>query len=196
MTIRYRLRGVSGAPEVDMTIQVPSEPAEYFAGLNLDGLECSVAAQSLFIRLIPDGPAVRSCSRKPGRSRTAVRMFTARPAAYGEFILQGGTEKALATPDYLNAARQLGEEDKVALTQAPSLEVALVAVPGLYEELTVSTDQEEVLVASSPRLSNYTIGWWSLMSRPTRKMPTMPSKKPAKCWSGSTDCASCWLMGS
>ena len=65
VTIRYRLRGVSGAPEVDMTIQVPSEPAEYFAGLNLDGLECSVAAQSLFIRLIPDGPAVR-CSRKPG----------------------------------------------------------------------------------------------------------------------------------
>ena len=64
VTIRYRLRGVSGAPEVDMTIQVPSEPAEYFAGLNLDGLECSVAAQSLFIRLIPDGPAVRSCSGK------------------------------------------------------------------------------------------------------------------------------------
>ena len=40
VTIRYRLRGASGAPEVDMTIQVPFEPAEYFAGLTLMALEC------------------------------------------------------------------------------------------------------------------------------------------------------------
>jgi hypothetical protein len=144
VTLRYRLHGVSGAPEVDVTIQVPSEPVEYFAGLSLDGLECSIAAQSRFIRLIPDGPAVRSCALKPGPKPGP------QPGPQHvewELILQDGTEQALATPDYLNAARQLGEEDKVASAQAPSLEVALVAVPGLCEDLAASTDQEDVLVA-------------------------------------------------
>lgn len=135
VTIRYRLRGVSGAPEVDITVQVPSEPAEYFAGLTLDALESHLATRSLFIRLIPDGPAVHSCGLKPGPQHVEWKL-----------ILQGGNEQPLATPDYLNAARLLGEEDKVALAQAPSLEVALVAVPGLCEDLPISTDQEEVLV--------------------------------------------------
>lgn len=54
--------------------------------------------------------------------------------------------------DYLAAIRKLGEEDKVDLATAPSIEVALVAVPGLYdpglyEDPLSSEEQEEVLRA-------------------------------------------------
>ena len=128
VTIRYRLRGTSGGPEVDIAVQAPYEPAEYFAGLAPDALESQINAPSLLIRLIPDGPPAQSCLLKPGPHHFE-----------WERMLQGGTEGQPATPskqDYLNAARKLGEEDTVASAQAPSLEVALVAVPGLYEDLT------------------------------------------------------------
>jgi hypothetical protein len=141
VTIRYRLRGTAGGPEVDIAVQAPDEPAEYFAGLAPDALESQIDASSLLIRLIPDRPPVRSCLLKPGPHHFE-----------WEIILQGGTEGQPATAgkpskqDYLHAARKLGEEDTVASAQAPSLEVALVAVPGLYEDLIASGDQEEVLV--------------------------------------------------
>jgi hypothetical protein len=136
VTIRYCLRGTSGRPEVDIVIQAPYEPAEYFAGLTLDALESQIASQSLLIRLIPNGPPAQSCLLRPGPHYLE-----------WELILQGGTEKQPSTQDYLQAARKLGEDDTVASEQAPSLEVALVVVPGLYEELLASGGQEEVLVA-------------------------------------------------
>jgi phage tail sheath protein FI len=132
------LRGTSGEPEVDIAVQAPSEPAEYFAGLTLDALESHIAAQSLLIRLIPDDESpAQSSLLKPGPHHVE-----------WERILQGGTEgKKPSTQDYLSAARKLGEEDTAELAQAPSLEVAFVAVPGLYEDLTARENQEEVLVA-------------------------------------------------
>ena len=139
VVIRYRLRGASGGPEVDVAVQAPFEPAEYFAGLTLDTLDSQIAARSLFIRLIPEGPPARSCLLTPGPHHDE-----------WELTLQGGTEGEPPNPtkqDYLNAAGKLGEEDRVELATAPSLEVAFVAVPGLYEDIAESGDQEEVLVA-------------------------------------------------
>jgi hypothetical protein len=139
VAIRYRLQGASGGPEVDVAVQAPFEPAEYFAGLSLDTLDSQIAARSLLIRFIPEGPPARSCLLTPGPHHGA-----------WELTLQGGTEGKPPKPakqDYLNASRKLGEEDRVKLATAPSLEVAFVAVPGLYEDLAESGDREEVLVA-------------------------------------------------
>jgi phage tail sheath protein FI len=139
VAIRYRLRGASGGPEVDVAVQAPFEPAEYFAGLALDTLDSQIAARSLFIRLIPEGALAqhRSLDRGPHHDEW-------------ELTLQDGTEGEPRKPskqDYLHAARTLGEEDRVELATAPSLEVAFVAVPGLYEDIAESGDQEEILVA-------------------------------------------------
>jgi uncharacterized protein len=138
VSIRYRLRGASGAPEVDVTVRAADEPTEYFAGLPLDTLECQIRERSLLIRLIPDGPPAQSSRMTPGPHHRE-----------WELMLQGGCEGTPPTPskqDYLDAADKLGDKDRVALATAPSLEVALVAVPGLYEDLVDSGDQEQVLV--------------------------------------------------
>ena len=137
VVIRYQLQGASGGPEIDVAVQAPNEPAEYLVGLAPDALTSQIEARSLVIRVTPDGPPAQSCLLKPGSHHFE-----------WELTLQAGAEgEKLTTQEYLNAARKLGDEDKVELATAPSLEVALVAVPGLYEDLIESRDQEEVLVA-------------------------------------------------
>ena len=64
-----------------------------------------------------------------------------------ELILTGGIEGELPGKlEYLHAARMLGEEDSVETASAPSVEVALVAVPGLYEDVKDNGDREETLI--------------------------------------------------
>jgi phage tail sheath protein FI len=155
--IRYCLQGASGSPEVDVAIQAPYEPTEYFAGLPVDvpegadateianALQRAIESQSLLIRLIPQGPRARRDSTKPGPNQKPGPNHLS-----WELTLQGGTEVPPSKQDYLDAALKLGEGDKVELATAPSIEVALVAVPGLYEDLKSEdlkskAEQEEVL---------------------------------------------------
>jgi len=135
--ISYRLLGVSGSPEVDLEVQAPDEPPEFFSGLALDNLDSEIAARSLLIRLIPDEPARQCNLMGPGPGHLK-----------WDYTLQGGTEGHMPSKqDYLAAIQRLGEEDQVVAATAPSLEIALVAVPGLYEDLSDSDEQQEVLLA-------------------------------------------------
>ncbi|HKX30754.1 MAG TPA: phage tail sheath subtilisin-like domain-containing protein [Blastocatellia bacterium] len=141
VTLRYRLRGSSGPPELDVAVTARDEPPELFTGLLLgappagedppregsDPLAAEIAARSRLIRLTPLGPRAQAGSSKPG------------PHSFvWELKLGRGTDgDEIGKPEYLEAAGRLGEEG----------EVALVAVPGLSDDLTAEDDQFEVLIA-------------------------------------------------
>lgn len=127
--IRYRLRGASGLPVADLSVVAPDEPGEYLTGLSPDTIVEEVAARSLLIRLIPQGRPASSCSLTPGPHAVTWR-----------FELDGGQDSILdQTPgkhEYLQAISKLGDES----------EVALVAVPGLYDDIRDEEDQSEILL--------------------------------------------------
>jgi phage tail sheath protein FI len=130
VTVRYRLRGASGLPEVDLAVTSPGEPNEYFTGLSPNTFAEEVAVRSQLIRLIPDGRAARR------------GLQTLGPHALSwDLTLNGGRDadpdKALGKLEYLEAVRKLGDES----------EVALVAVPGLFDDIRDAEDQKEVLTA-------------------------------------------------
>ena len=135
VVIRYRLRGASDEPEVDIAVQAPDEPAESFSGLSLDNLELAIKSRSLMIRLKPEMPA-QSGPVSPGPHQIE-----------WELTLQDGVETPPSKQDYLDAVGKIGDGGKSEQATAPGLEVALNAVPGLYEDLANSDEQEEVLGA-------------------------------------------------
>lgn len=138
ITINYRSRGASGRPEVDFAISVPSEPTQYFTAVALAGHGTEddegqpqtfaqfITESSRFIELIPQGP-----------------KFTKRTVASGphsatwDLVLKGGQDSALGkTP---NETQYLDAVDK--LSGVP--EVALVAVPGLFDDLKGESDSDD-----------------------------------------------------
>jgi phage tail sheath protein FI len=130
VTVRCRLRGASGLPEVDLAVVSPGEPNEYFTALSPDTFAEEVAVRSQLIRVIPGGQAARGCSR------------TAGPHALNwDLTLNGGrdadSDHTPGKPEYLEAIRKLGDEG----------EVALVAVPGLFDDVGDAEDQNEILTA-------------------------------------------------
>ena len=138
ITISYRLRGASGMPELDLAVNAPDEPTQYFNGLALSP-DLSQRAErqsntfgqlvntgSRFFRVIPDGQKV------------APRMPQAGPHAWKwELTLSGGQDAApgetLGKPEYVSALTKLGDVS----------EVALVAVPGLFDDIRDTPDAEE-----------------------------------------------------
>jgi hypothetical protein len=134
VVIRYRLRGASGRPEVDVAVQSPGEPAESFEGLGLDALEITIESRSLLIRLKPEEP-VESSPMQPGPHHLD-----------WELTLDGGREDGPSKRDYLDAVNRLGDANPVRADEAPHLEVALVAVPGLYEDLDDLDERAEILL--------------------------------------------------
>lgn len=133
ISINYRFDGVSGKPELDMTIQPPDEPGEYLFGLKpglrigdeSKPIEEQVAEQSNFIRLRPTGPkAVASAS--VGR----------RHIAFKEVVLTGGLDVAPSIERYHQAIQRIGDEPEVALT----------CVPDLYTDVDSDEDQKEILM--------------------------------------------------
>jgi phage tail sheath protein FI len=146
LAITYRLRGASGGPELDFAISVPDEATQYFTAVSiaeaiqsdLDELPHTfahlVSEGSRFVQLIPQGQKIIT-----PRSGSGPHSFT------WELVLTGGQDSAAGeTPDetqYLDAVTKLGEVP----------EVALVAVPGLFDDLKDEVDsieqQCEVLTA-------------------------------------------------
>jgi uncharacterized protein len=143
LAITYRLRGASSGPELDFAISVPDEPTQYFTAISIADENQSeeselpqtfaqlVTEGSRFVQLTPQGPEIRDRVSKTG------------PHSFSwELTLSGGQDSAEGkTPDrtqYLEAVDQLGEVP----------EVALVAAPGLFDDLkgTFSTEEQcEVL---------------------------------------------------
>ncbi len=128
VTISYRLRGSSGKPEIDVGVQTPQEPCEYFVGLSPYNLAEEIAIRSALIRLIPESAPLQNCLLRPGPQ-------------YKQWTCNLGGAKKVdeenkpGKQEYLDAIRWLGEE----------AEVAIVAVPGLYEDLNNKADQNEIL---------------------------------------------------
>lgn len=129
-----------GTAEVDLIVQAPNEPIEYLNGIAVDtmnspdNLAREIAVRSRLIRLIPLEQA--SASQQPAPEPRQLRW---------ELVLSGGQDVDLKLPEigqalkqeYFTATRKLGDEG----------EVAIVAAPGLYEDLKDADDQREILVA-------------------------------------------------
>jgi hypothetical protein len=128
--IQYRLRGSSGSPVVDLAVIAPDEPSEHFTGLSPATIVEEVAARSQLIRLSPQGEAGSSCLRIPGPH-----------AISWEFTLVEGRDstsgQTTSIQDYLAAIQKVSDEN----------EVALVAAPGLYDDITDGAEQTEILLA-------------------------------------------------
>jgi len=137
VTIRYRLVGPSGKPEVDVVVNVPGEPTEYFTGLAVKPPEDDdnsssetfvqeINARSLLISVKEESP-------HPAKARQNLGPGSAR----WDLTLSGGRDaEEDQTPgpfEYSEAIRRLGDVS----------EVALVAVPGLYDDLRNFGDREE-----------------------------------------------------
>ena len=137
--ITYRSKGALGTPELDFAISVPSEATQYFTALGLDERKpITDGAAQTFAELVVEGsrfieitPSTRRASELKGR--------TGPHAMTWNLVLNGGDDGD--TPDaalYLDAATKLGEVP----------EVALVAVPGLSDDLQNNVEaQREVLTA-------------------------------------------------
>lgn len=132
MQITYRSKGALGTPELDFAISVPSEPTQYFTAIGLN--ECKAiedGAAQTFADLVVEGS--RFIKITPSMLKPSGRQSPTGPHAITwNLILDGGDEgERPGSTLYLDAAVKLGEVP----------EVALVAVPGLFEDL--QNDREE-----------------------------------------------------
>ncbi|HMG72716.1 MAG TPA: phage tail sheath subtilisin-like domain-containing protein [Pyrinomonadaceae bacterium] len=148
IAISYRRRGASGRPELDITIAVPDEPTQYFTGLSLSSDLASETAETLntFEEFIASGSRfVRLEPLDPTEPKVVVCPQQAPHSVDWELKLEGGQDsEGKETPGklaYLDALTKLGDIN----------EVALVAVPGLFNDIQDDSDaleqQNEVLVA-------------------------------------------------
>lgn len=118
---RYRRRGRSGLPELDLAIEAPGEPPEYLTGLvlgppaadGIDPLQLQVAARSTLLRLQPMGASLLAAGSGPSQLE------------WQRQLAGGQDARGKALESYAEALRQLEDEP----------EVALLALPDLYRDL-------------------------------------------------------------
>jgi phage tail sheath protein FI len=138
ISITYRLRGTSGGPELDFAISVPAEPTQYFTAVSVEGNATPdseglpqtfaqlVSESSRFVRFIPQGPTITERAA-PAGPHSATWELT---------LIEGRDSPAGKTPNetqYLDAVEKMGEVP----------EVALVAVPGLFDDLKGEADSKD-----------------------------------------------------
>lgn len=130
VSIRYRQKGGSNHPEVDITVFADDEPTEYFMGLDPNSadqtIEEQVAASSVLIRLSPLGP-------KPVTSSDD-KLLGPRFMSWDNISLAGGSDgEPVSQDEYSTAIEKLGDEP----------EIALVALPDLYSDIMSSAKDEK-----------------------------------------------------
>ena len=128
--LRFRSSGLTGVPEVDVTVRVPGEPQERFTRVPPSRVAEALEA-SRFVRLrAPAAPPPAAAG--PGGPRSA----------RWEVTLRDGQDDAPRAEDYLDAVRLLQDLP----------EPALLAVPDLHDELSASDAAgvvEELLATSA-----------------------------------------------
>ena len=139
MQITYRSKGALATPELDFAISVPGEPVQYFTAVGLNERRpVEEGAAQTFAELVIEGS--RFIKITPSTLKPRGRHSATGPHAITwNLVLDGGSdgEKPNSTL-YLDAATKLGEIP----------EVALVAVPGLFEDLeNDQAEQREVLAS-------------------------------------------------
>jgi|GEM_PF-1275507 len=136
VTIRYRLVGPSGKPEVDVVVNVPDEPTEYFTGLAVKPSEDDDNSSETFVQEINTRSLLIMVKEEGPRPAIGRENLGPRSGRW-DLTLSGGKDaEEDQTPgslEYAEAIRRLADVS----------EVALVAVPGLYDDLKNSGDREE-----------------------------------------------------
>lgn len=128
-------------PEVDINVTARGEAPEYFAGVPLCKIESTIAKRSLLIRIRPN-PNTESADSDLEAGPNHLEW---------ELKLSKGNDGGkVRPPHYLDAIDKLGGENRQTVTDEsltdPSVEAALLAVPGLYEDIDDSNDQREVVL--------------------------------------------------
>lgn len=150
VAISYRRRGASGKPELDITVSVPGETTQYFNGIPLSADLATknepepntfaelVNTGSRFIRVRPRGP-----------------WLIPRPSTEGPHAKEWDRELTLTEGrdyDSDDSSHEPAFPDKLAYLDASTAlrdigEVALVAVPGLYDDIKDESERLEILLA-------------------------------------------------
>lgn len=114
--LRFRRDGASGHAELDLAVDAPGEPPEYFAALPIgqldedgaDLLQKEVARRSALVRMVPAAAAIPAA---------APRWLD------WQLVLNGGVSVArLDAASYSAALQLLADEPEVALVAAPDLQ--------------------------------------------------------------------------
>jgi len=137
--ITHRSKGALGTPELDFAISVPSESTQYFTALGLNERKpIKDGAAQTFAELVIEGS--RFIDITPSARKASGRQSKTGPHAITwNLVLNGGHDGD--TPDsamYLDAATKLGEVP----------EVALVAVPGLVEDLQNDAEEQRLVLTA------------------------------------------------
>jgi hypothetical protein len=149
VSFAYRLRGLSGTPEVDVLVDAPDEPRERLLGIAPGDLEAVVTASSRLVRLTALPPAaLPGAAQAPGPQHLT-----------GACRLSGGTDAAPSQADYAAALQSLGDEGEVALVCLPDLrgDLPAAAADDFYAEaLRQAAPQMDrlVLVDAPPDLES------------------------------------------
>jgi hypothetical protein len=182
--IHYRSRGMSDQPEIDLSVNTRDEPNEYFVSILLntpasssdmllstpDSFVEEINARSRLVRLVPLGPPA---TMKPQHAGPSAKTM-------GFSLIGGRDSSSNQTPrrqDYLDAVKRLGDQD----------EVALVAVPGLYDDIEDPIEQREILltmIEQAEQLRDRLVLVDVPADRDHRKKPGLVSGDLAKtlCW--------------
>ncbi|MFF3456892.1 phage tail sheath subtilisin-like domain-containing protein [Streptomyces sp. NPDC002730] len=128
LTVRHRLAGSAGHPQVLVRVDAPGESPESFGWLHPAELPDAVEAISRLIRLIPDGPA-------PAGHTAAAHAGT------HTATLTGGTP-APGSPDDSGTLADAYAEAVRAMTELP--EPALLALPDLDRSGVGETHREDL----------------------------------------------------
>jgi uncharacterized protein len=133
VAIRYRLEGRLNRPELDITVDADDEVTEYLVGLIPDNpdlpLKEQVASTSDLIRLSPVGT-------KPKITPSTVVLPGPRIKSWDVIVLDGGSDgEPVSQSEYGAAIEKLGDQP----------EIALVALPDLYNDVALDADRRDLL---------------------------------------------------
>jgi len=145
--VTYRAFGPTGAPQLDISLDVPGEPPVQLAGVAQDELIAAIGSMGLVTASFEGEPVA---AEAPGPSSgPAQRSFTA--------TLGGGREPAVERTDYLDAVVGQAQIEEIALVCAPDLDSDLPAadcdevVASLADAAAVAQDRLVVLSTALTR---------------------------------------------
>lgn len=125
VSLRYRLRGRLGSPEVDVVVRAPGEATETFRAIAPESLTAAInggeaGGGSALVRLSVDPAAVVPLAPLPGSGSGPSLLEW-------EVSLSGGADDAPSSIEYGDASQALLDEPEVALLVAPDLDADLGA---------------------------------------------------------------------
>ena len=127
VTLTYSRQGVSGTPSIDVVVQANGETTETIRGIEPGTLADQINVTSSLVRVVNvEGSGLSQATGLTSLSATQT------------LTLVGGADAPPTMQTYLDAIQSMGDEP----------EVALVAMPDLYNDLTCNDDRLSVLAAA------------------------------------------------